>query len=598
MGRGPRLESTDRRNVNKEVKMVESLMHNFVRKGMSVSDVNRLLYMGAYVVAERLGMKGRKKGKKMERKKPRWQRRIEKSIKNWRKDLSRIQEIRRGVLNDRKIINELNRKYQVTEKGTLSICTLLKRKIESGSTKIRWYIDNCAKVRQNNLFKNNQSQLYKELGGKANRAQSQSPNAEEATRFWSGIWSDKKVHKVNASWIDGVREKFNEVQEQVNVEITKADIVSEIRKTANWKAPGPDGVRGFWFKRFKSLHGVIAESLQECLESGNVPPWMVMGRTVLIQKDLAKGTAASNYRPIACLPLMWKLLTGTLAEKLYQHFLLNKLLPDEQKGCRKRSRGTKDQLLIDKTLLREAKVKKRNLAMGWIDYRKAYDMVPHSWIIEMLSLVKVAGNVKDLLCGSMVNWKTQLTSNGEVLGEVAIKRGIFQGDSLSPLLFVLAMIPLSMLLKRERVGYKFGKEQRKINHLLFMDDLKLYGRSEEELEKLVEVVRVFSGDIGMEFGLDKCAVLVLKKGVKVNCVGIELPDGRIMEEVDNDGYKYLGVLEGADIMQKEMKEKVKTEYLRRVKLVAKSKLYGGHIIRAINAWAIGVGRYSGGILER
>ena len=179
----------------------------------------------------------------------------------------------------------------------------------------------------------------------------------------------------------------------------------------------------------------------------------------------------------------------------------------------------------------------------------------------------------------------------------AIKRGIFQGDSLSPLLFVLAMIPLSMLLKRERVGYKFGKEQRKINHLLFMDDLKLYGRSEEELEKLVEVVRVFSGDIGMEFGLDKCAVLVLKKGVKVNCVGIELPDGRIMEEVDNDGYKYLGVLEGADIMQKEMKEKVKTEYLRRVKLVAKSKLYGGHIIRAINAWAIGVVRYSGGILE-
>ena len=74
-----------------------------------------------------------------------------------------------------------------------------------------------------------------------------------------------------------------------------------------------------------------------------------------------------------------------------------------------------NRLLIDKTLLRKAKVQKRNLAMGWIDYRKAYDMVPHSWIIEMLSLVKVAGNVKDLLCGSMVNWKTQLTSNGEVL---------------------------------------------------------------------------------------------------------------------------------------------------------------------------------------
>ena len=46
-----------------------------------------------------------------------------------------------------------------------------------------------------------------------------------------------------------------------------------------------------------------------------------------------------------------------------------------------------------------------------------------------------------------------------------------------------------------------------------MDDLKLYGRSEQELESLIDVVRVFSGDIGMEFGLDKCAVLVLKQGI-------------------------------------------------------------------------------------
>ena len=63
------------------------------------------------------------------------------------------------------------------------------------------------------------------------------------------------------------------------------------------------------------------------------------------------------------------------------------------------------------------------------------------------------------------------------------------------------------------------------------------------------------------------------------------------------GYKYLGVLEGADIMQKEMKNKIRLEYLRRVKCVAKSELYAGNSIRAINAWAIGVVRYSAGILD-
>ena len=84
---------------------------------------------------------------------------------------------------------------------------------------------------------------------------------------------------------------------------------------------------------------------------------------------------------------------------------------------------------------------------------------------------------------SMRDWKSVLTSNGEVLGEVRIKRGIFQGDSLSPLLFVLSMIPLTILLKREDIGYKFGM----MNHLLYMDDLKLYGRSEQELESSINV---------------------------------------------------------------------------------------------------------------
>ena len=98
---------------------------------------------------------------------------------------------------------------------------------------------------------------------------------------------------------------------------------------------------------------------------------------------------------------MWKLLTAIFAEKIYDHLHLNNVLPDEQKGCRKGSRGTKDQLLIDKAVLRDARVKKRCLAMAWIDYQKAYDMLPHSWILETLGLIKVAKNIKDFLTGSI-----------------------------------------------------------------------------------------------------------------------------------------------------------------------------------------------------
>ena len=80
--------------------------------------------------------------------------------------------------------------------------------------------------------------------------------------------------------------------------------------------------------------------LKECLDSGFVPSWLTREMTSLLQKNKSKGNVASNYRPINCLPLMWKLLTGVIADHIYAHLDHEKLLPEEQKGCRKGSRGT------------------------------------------------------------------------------------------------------------------------------------------------------------------------------------------------------------------------------------------------------------------
>ena len=159
-----------------------------------------------------------------------------------------------------------------------------------------------------------------------------------------------------------------------------------------------------------------------------------------------QGTQADNYRPITCLPIMWKLLTGIMGEKLYQHLERNGMLADEQKGCRKRSRGAKDQLLVDKAILKNCRRRMTNLSMAWIDYKKAYDMVPHSWILKCLEMVRGAKNMITVISNCMANWKTVLTSGGTDLGQVEIRRGIFQGDSLSPLLFVLIMLPLTLVL--------------------------------------------------------------------------------------------------------------------------------------------------------
>ena len=68
----------------------------------------------------------------------------------------------------------------------------------------------------------------------------------------------------------------------------------------------------------------------------DIPKWMTLGKTILHQKDTSKGNAVDNYRPISCLPLMWKLMTGTIAESIYNFLDVNDKLPVQQKECRKK----------------------------------------------------------------------------------------------------------------------------------------------------------------------------------------------------------------------------------------------------------------------
>ena len=109
---------------------------------------------------------------------------------------------------------------------------------------------------------------------------------------------------------------------------------------------------------------------------------MTHGHTMLCQKDPQKGNTADNYQPITSLPLMWKLLTGVIAEEMYNYLEREKILQEEQKGHKRGSCGTKDQLLIDKTVLKDCKKRHTNLFIAWIRYRKAHDLVPHSWVNE------------------------------------------------------------------------------------------------------------------------------------------------------------------------------------------------------------------------
>jgi len=183
------------------------------------------------------------------------------------------------------------------------------------------------------------------------------------------------------------------------------------------------------------------------------------------------------------------------------------------------------------------------------------------------------------------------------MAHIHIKCGIFQSDSISPLLFCLAINPLSEILKATCYGYTV-KSGQLVQHLLYMDDLKLYAKSERDLNALISTVSLFNGDIGMTINVNKSAKLVVRRGKVVSPEGYSLVNvGTIPYLNNSDGYKYLGIFQHFLFDDTKVKESALSEYRPRVRDVLSSHLNGYYKIIALNLYALPVIRYSAGIVK-
>ena len=119
------------------------------------------------------------------------------------------------------------------------------------------------------------------------------------------------------------------------------------------------------------------------------------------------------------------IIIAQIREKIYYSLTSRGLFPDEQKGCRKGSRCTAELLYIDQHILNESKTRRKNLAMAWIDNKKAYDMLPQSWILHCLKMYKISHEVINFIEQTMNTWRVELTTGGRSNAETKIQRDIF-----------------------------------------------------------------------------------------------------------------------------------------------------------------------------
>ena len=213
-------------------------------------------------------------------------------------------------------------------------------------------------------------------------------------------------------------------------------------------------------------------------------------------------------------------------------------------------RGFLDSLVIDGAMAEEAKREKRDLLVAWIDYRKAYDLVPHRWIIKVLRAVSVPK-------------------------------------------------PIRLLVKRLITnGFQTKHQASLITHLMYMDDLKVCAKARESLEEVVRLVEGVSGAMRMELVLKKCAVAHMVQGAAVMAGGIPLKAGKEMYELEEEGfYRYLGVAQrfGADLGK--TRQGVEKEYVTRIREIWGSRIDERGKIKAQNMWGTEVLRHSLGTVD-
>lgn len=591
------------------IKTVNNFIEKKIKTVDSIEEVHMIVYSAAKTILDETTPHIKmNENTNQTLKEPKWKARIERKINKIRSKLTKINEWKRGKANRRTkkevkiILKEMNIKQddREYERKLSEGVEKLKQIIAMLGKRLRKYNKSNKRRNQNKTFTMNEKRVYQMFSDSSiGTKNSALPDIKDMYEYWSKLWQKSKTHPAKTKWLVSEENRFHQIPPMATVNLQLNDIKETVKKLHNWKTPGPDNIHNFWWKHLESIHPFLCSEINRILNNPETTPKFLLKGTTYMKPKNDNTKDPKMYRPITCLNTLYKIITSLVTRHINYYIENNKILTDEQKGCRTKTQGCKEQLIIDGIIAENAKNKKRNIAVAWLDYQKAFDSVPHSYLITILKTYKIDPKIVKFLETCMQFWKTELvvTLNGKTLRTepIPIQCGIFQGDSLSPLWFILSLNPLSNLLSDTKIGYQLEKHGKFINHLLYVDDAKLYAPNEAKLNELINITENFSKDIGMTFGYNKCAKVIINKGKTVK--SSETDNIKIKQLEDTEKYKYLGFDQYLTKNTKEIRTETEEKLMRRVNKILSSELNGRNMIKAINTWAIPVITYSFGVIN-
>lgn len=430
------------------------------------------------------------------------------------------------------------------------------------------------------------------------------PSPGAVRRYWKGILGGGRQFAATGSvarWGQLCGETYGALG---GVKVSKEECLGSYRraicKARPFKAPGPDGIQGFWWKAFATATTALGQQLTEVIagtRTRNPPNWFARGRTVLLFKDGDQKNPA-NYRPITCLNVAYKVLTAMLAQQVRQHLDKGKLaIPSEQRALKTGEWGCAHAHLIDSAIVDDTMKgsRQRPLAVAWVDYAKAFDSIPHAYLMWVLRQVNVPVRLREVISSLIGKWETrfELWNGGKKVSTdlVKVRNGLLQGDSLSPLLFCLSVAPITFALNEKIPPVATTGGHLKVNHQFYVDDLKVYARSEEKLNLALEIVEETSSSLGLKMNARKSAKAFYRIRPSPDARMQDRECGRLPVLGSPSTYKYLGIEQLISREPSVALKRVREKFLKRAELIFSSELTIGQMVNAYNCIAVPVVRY-------
>ncbi|XP_074306260.1 uncharacterized protein LOC141641499 [Silene latifolia] len=320
------------------------------------------------------------------------------------------------------------------------------------------------------------------------------------------LGSSKPVQKIHIPIVRNGKVVSTEQGEEMIRDITIEEIQIALKSIPANKSPGPGGYNSQFFKDASVIiEDDIIEAVQEYFVSGQLLRQVNSTTLTLIPKK-ARPVNVADFRPIACCNVLYKIIYKVLCNRLAT------VLPSivcESQSAFIQGRDIVDNILICHDLVRLYKRRTCSpRSIMKIDLKKAYDSVEWNFIDQMLHALNFPKRMITWIMTCVTTPSYTIALNGSSFGFFPGKRGIRQGDPLSPLLFTICMDYLSRILNEvtSRVEFNYHPLCRplKLTHLCFADDLLMFSRGDRtSIKVLLRAFASFSCSSCLEMNSDK-----------------------------------------------------------------------------------------------